>query len=412
VFVGLVDIARKVAVEEKMSRKKQLKLQRLVSNTVAEENRKKLDLLADMVTTEEVAATDAEVDIGDEEEDSAPKVLSCDVTNLHNSVHVCLQRMSNTGINYAVLKSELTARKGILTHRSNEIQGYTFQWLKGQLSDLVTKNLRVVLCTDVSRAMEFQVISQAQRAIELADRFDARAQDAEGVNSRGMTMNTIGAKNRTLRRFSILSKVALYQQAHSAMQQKKKKAPTSRFAPATQGAYLSKSNSEILADIARSVNPTDDNLYTCPIIGSMLLRSFHCMRWDVNRSEVTQGICHALLTPNTLLSNDDRLVSRQYLTIPLRVGVPGSALPTSGYQVDATFRLKNFLPLLSELDSLGIFSSFSAGEGLFDQHGPVVSHRRARSSIAKRQSVIAQTEKKAHRERYPVIHIVCTYMLC
>jgi hypothetical protein len=38
------------------------------------------------------------------------------------------------GVNHAELKFELTARKRMLTHRSNEIQGYTFQWLKGQSS--------------------------------------------------------------------------------------------------------------------------------------------------------------------------------------------------------------------------------------------------------------------------------------
>lgn len=306
--------------------------------------------------------------------------------------------MENKGINYAELKFDLTTRKGASILRSSDMQGYTFQWLKRQLSDLVTRNLRVVLCTDVSRAMEFQVISSAQRAIELADRFDARAQSIEGVNKRGMSMNTMGAKNRTLRRFSILSKVALYQQAHSALQPNKG-SEHRRFASPSQGAYLPKSNSEYLADIARSANPSDNNLYSCPIIGPMLLRSFHCMRWDVNRAEATRGICHSLMTPNTHLQNESKLVSRLYMSIPYRIGIASSTLPTSGFQIDTTFRRKNFLPLLSELDNLGIFSSFSNGEGLFDQQVAGVTHRRPRSTIAKRQSIIAQTEKKAHRER-------------
>ena len=272
------------------------------------------------------------------------------------------------------------------------------------VSELVSKNLRVVLCTDVSRAMQCHVISSAQRTLELADRFDSRVDDATPMK-RGVSMETMGSKNRTKRRFSMLSKAALYKQAQGVLQ--KKKTPDSkRFGPSTAEVSISKSGDDYIADVVKMANPGQDNLYSCPIIGSMLKHTFHSMWWDINREESNQGICRALLTPTTLISSDLRLISTIPMTLPFSVGLKaGISAGKSKFQIESSFRRKNYLPILSDLENLGIFGSFTSGSegGLFDLKSNKLAYRRPRSILAKRNSVMAMAEKKGRRQR-SVLH--------
>lgn len=316
---------------------------------------------------------------------------------------------------------ESSPRLNSVTKRIQQIAGYTFQWLKKQIINTIKENLRITICVDIARAVEYSIPSDAQKKLDFADKFDSRLQDLE-ARTVDETNETMGNKSRTLKRFTMLSKSALYQQAYGGV----KRNINNNNGSNNNGSSNNNNNnsnginnnggnnsinlndgtsnidwnsSELLNAISDEINPSDQNIFTCPILSHTIQYKCIPLWWDALREEASLGICNALLSPNRTANFGEynQLSTPIDVIVPFRSniseknfqGIPPISIKMSSHIIE-----RNFMKILSDIPTLGIFGSFSCGKNIFDDADiPLI--RRPRSVLGRRLSLLATAERKA-----------------
>jgi hypothetical protein len=266
-----------------------------------------------------------------------------------------------------IIADSATGRINNLIKRIPVIAGYSFQWLKSQIIRSIKTHLRIALCVDIPRAVEYTIPTEAQRILDFGDKFDTRSNDLNAKLG-NLTNQTMSASSRTLKRFTLLSKSALYQQAYGGVKRGGGGGPSaSRALDPSSGADGSKgpggdwTSSETLNSVSDEINPSDVNIFTCPILGGTIQYSCVPVWWDAQREEAALGICNALLSPNKTsnFGSYNRISTPIDVLIPFQSGLLGADGVPIHISISAHIIERNFMKTLSDISSLGIFGTFS-----------------------------------------------------
>jgi hypothetical protein len=254
------------------------------------------------------------------------------------------------------------------------------------------------LSVDTPRAVEYYVPSESQRKMNLADKYDTRARDADATASASGQAGT--AQHRVLKRFTMLSKSVLYEQAYGGIKGKKNAKGAKHASSSSSSSHQNEGgDGSNLQHIAREVSPIADNMFTCPILSALIRSKFFILWWDITTQASTIGICNAILSPTSTgkLAQYSNVITDATLHIPLTIrksDLKPNQHQSASISISASFKHTSMMKIVSDVSSLGILGSYSGGVNVFDKTD-FFSTRRVRSVVARRMTAIALDEKKA-----------------